>query len=174
MKNNRKLALASVLSALSIIFLLVGSIVSVLDLTFSVITSVIIVFAVIELRGSYPWLIYFVTSMLSLLLLPDKFAAVVYLLFAGVYPILKEQFERLHYVISWILKLSTFNTGLLLIIVAVNYILAIPDSGIGFTVIVFLLGNITFLLYDIVLSRLILLYLVKLRKVLGIDKFFKY
>ena len=109
---------------------------------------------------------------LSLLLLPDKFSGVVYLLFGGIYPILKEFFERLHYVISWILKFSVFNTALLLLIAVSVYVMHVEDTGLGFNWVVFGLGNLTFLLYDIAMTKLISLYLVKLRRLFGFKDYF--
>ena len=44
-----------------------------------------------------------------------------------------------------------------------TYVLALPDTGMTLSVVVFALGNGAFILYDIALSRLILLYLFKLR-----------
>ena len=170
--KTRKLALAAILSALGVILLYFGSIITVLDLTMVAIASLIIYFAVIELGSFYPYLIYAVTAILSLLLLPDKFAGAVYLLFGGIYPILKEFFERLHYIVSWILKFSVFNTALLLLIAVSVYVMHVEDTGLGFNWVVFGLGNLTFLLYDIAMTKLISLYLVKLRRLFGFKDYF--
>lgn len=105
-------------------------------------------------------------------LLPDKFAALTYLLFGGIYPVLMQMFERLHYVISWILKFSFFNTVLSVIVAVSVYIMHIEDSEVGFTVGLYVLGNVTFLLYDIATTQLITLYLVKLRQRFRVDKYF--
>ena len=67
--------------------LYLGSMVEVLDISMAVIASLICVFAVIEYGKGYPWLIFSVTAILSLLLLPNKFPAVVYGCFMGFYPI---------------------------------------------------------------------------------------
>jgi hypothetical protein len=92
--------------------MLLGSIITVLDLTMVAIASLLIMLSVIEIGGGYPYLIWLVTGVLSMLLLPDKFGALLYLLFGGIYPIFKEMFERLHYIVSWILKFSYFNAML--------------------------------------------------------------
>ena len=113
------------------------------------------------------------TGFLSLLLLPSKFSALLYLLFGGIYPILKSMFERLHYVVSWILKLSYFNTMLSLLILLCTYVFHLPDTELGFNWLVYLVCNGVFVLYDIAASQLVTLYLVKLRKLLGLKSFFK-
>lgn len=173
MKKTKKLALAAILSALGVVILLLGSIITVLDLTAVALASILIMIAVIEIGGAYPYLIWLVTGALSMLLLPDKFGALVYLVFGGVYPIFKAMYERLHPVVSWVLKFSTFNVMLILMILIGSYVMGLTDTGLAFTLPVFALCNFTFFIYDIATTHLITLYLVKLRRVLGLGNFFK-
>ncbi len=173
MKKSKKLAVSAILSALGVVILLLGSVITVLDLTMVAISSLLVMIAVIELRGGYPYLIWIVTGILSVLLLPDKFGAVTYLLFGGIYPILKAVFERIRNFMSWVLKLGFFNLTLVLVVVSANYILRIPDTGLTFEALLFGVCNLAFILYDIATTQLITLYLVKLRKRLGLGKFFR-
>ena len=170
--RTRKLAVSAMLSALGVVILYLGSVINVLDLTMVAIASLFVFFAVIELGTPFQYLIYAVTALLSMFLLPDKFAALTYLLFGGIYPVFKAMIERLHYLISWILKFSFFNTVLSVIVAVSVYIMHIEDSEVGFTVGLYVLGNVTFLLYDIATTQLITLYLVKLRQRFRVDKYF--
>ena len=158
------MALAAVLSALCFVVLLLGSVITVLDLSCAAVASFIIIFCVIELGGYYPYLVWGVVSLLSLLILPDKFGALVFALFSGVYPILKSYIERIPKLPSWILKLCIFNIVLTVIIGTSRFILGIPTEEIDFSLIVYGVCNITFILYDIASTRIITLYLFKLRK----------
>ncbi|MCI8387808.1 MAG: hypothetical protein HFE63_05015 [Clostridiales bacterium] len=173
MKKTKKIALAAILSALGVVILLLGSIIEILDLTMVAIASMLVFLTVIEIGGGYPYLVWLVTGTLSLLLLPSKFAALLYMLFGGIYPILKAMFERLHYIVSWILKFSFFNSILTLLILLSNYVFHIPDTELGFHGMVYLLCNGVFFLYDIAATQIVTLYLVKLRKMLGLKNFFK-
>ncbi len=173
MKKTKKMALSAILAALSVVILLLGSVITVLDLTSVALASILIMVAVIELRGGYPYLIWLVAGILSMLIVPDKFGALLYLIFGGVYPIFKAMFERLHYVVAWILKFSCFNLMMIIAVIFANYILHIPDTGLGFTLPLFAICNFTFLLYDIAATHLITLYLIKFRKLLGLRNFFK-
>ena len=173
MKKTKKIARAAILSALGVIVLLLGSIFTMLDLTMVAIASLLVVMAVIELGGWYPYLVWLVTGTLSALLLPSKFAAILYIIFGGIYPILKSMFEKLHFVVSWILKLSYFNTMLTLLIFLCNYVFKLPDTDFGYSWLVYLLCNGVFVLYDIAASEMIMLYLVKIRKMLGLGNYFK-
>lgn len=169
-QSTRRLTLGAMFVALSVVLLWLGAVVEVLDLSLAALASLLTVIGVIEYGGSFPWLIWGATSLLSLLLLPSKFPALLYLLFAGIYPMLKSMFEQCHYIVAWILKLSAFNTALMLLILASDYIFMLPDTGVSFTPVVFLLGNGAFVLYDIALSKLILFYLFRLRPRLGIRR----
>lgn len=160
------------LSALGIVLLYLGSATNILDLTAVVVASLLIFFAVMEMGTPYQYLIYGVTSLLAVLLLPDKTAAFAYLLFGGIYPVFKAMFEKLHFVVAWILKFSYFNTVLTLMIVISKYIMHVEDTDMGFGILFYAFANFTFWLYDIAVSQLILLYLVKLRQRFRVGKFF--
>ena len=174
-KNSSKnIAVSALLAALGVVLLYAGSLLQVLDLSLAAIASMLVTFAVIELGGVYPILIYAVTSAISLLILPDKFGATVYLLIAGYYPILKAFFEKgFGYKLSFVPKLILFNAALTLIVLAWIYIFLQPEEFFYMYIIAYVIGNAAFLLYDVALTRLITLYTLKLRKRFGIDRFFK-
>ena len=164
MNKTKKLSLAAVMSALCFIMLLLGSVITVIDLSCAAAASLVIVFCVIELGGYYPYLVWLVVSTLGLLLLPDKFGALIFASFCGIYPILKSYIERLPYTVSWIIKLVFFNAVLTGIIAASVFMLGIPTEEINFTLVIYGICNITFVIYDIALTRLISTYLFRLRK----------
>ena len=148
-----------------------GSVVQILDLSMAVIASIIIIYATIELRGYWPYLIYTVTSLLSLLLLPDKFIAVVYALFCGYYPALKFIIEKkLPRIYEWIAKLVVFNSALTAVAFISVKLLYIPADEIFFGWLMYLGGNFVFIIYDMALTNLISFYFFKLKKRLGIKK----
>ena len=146
--------------------LYLGSMVEVLDISMAVIASLICVFAVIEYGKGYPWLIFSVTAILSLLLLPNKTPAVMYAAFFGFYPIIKEKLERLPGVISWLLKEIIFNVAFAIMAILVMFVFTIGEVAIDLPYIlgIVLLGELAFVLYDIAMTRLISLYIFKLRK----------
>ena len=84
-KNTKRLAISAILSAASVAVMYIGCLTP-LDYTAIAIASIAVVFAVIELNGKYTYLIYVVTSVLSLLILPNKASALMYTMFFGFYP----------------------------------------------------------------------------------------
>lgn len=165
--RTRRIAVCSLLAALSIVFMMVGAITDVLDLTMMMLASFCIVFAVIEIGEKWAWLVYGVTAVLSLLFLPSKPAALLYLL-GGAYPIFKAWFEKYRSVIAWILKLSLFNTLQLLFILLAQKILGLSGAGYEFVLGEILFGNIVFVVYDLCLTVCVTVYLVCLRRRLKI------
>lgn len=116
-----------------------------------------IVFAVSEIIGK-KWAlgVFFVTSLISFILLTDKEAALNYTLFFGYYPLLKPVYEKLPKVISWVVKLLGFNIAITIIGLIVTFIFKLPfldeDLG-GFTIPLFaLLFNVVFVMYDIMFT----------------------
>ena len=172
-KKTKAISFAAILSALSVALLYLGSVIEVLDLSTAAFASFLVVFAVIEMGGAYPYLIWACTSALSLLLLPNKFPALIYFIFAGIYPILKAHFERLRPLFSWPLKISAFALMMICAYLAARFVFVIPEISAAFDVIFVALATLAFVLYDIAMSKIILLYLVKLRKRFGINKIFK-
>lgn len=158
------MVLAAVLSALGVIFLTIGSLFQVLDLSMAAIASLLIIFSVIELGGKYPYLIFAVTAVLSVLLVPSKTAAMVYVCFAGYYPILKAKLEGgLSPAVAWVLKLLIFNAGFaaaLFASVKLFTVLSLPSIWYLWLM---LGGTVVFVLYDIALTRLITAYLTRWR-----------
>ncbi len=162
-----RLTLCAMLSALGVVLLWLGSAVEVVDISMAVLASLLCVFAVIEYGGSAPWLVFGVTATLSVLLLPQKTPALMYLLFFGYYPILKEKLEKRSRLTAWILKEVIFNLALALLLVLSHFLLFTGASlGSMMTYYLILIGiaELAFPLYDVALTRLISLYLFRLRK----------
>ncbi len=162
------LTVSAMLSALGVVMLGLGSLVEVLDLTFAVIASLLTVYAVIEIGGAYPWLIWIVTSTVALLLLPLKTPVLFYALLTGYYPILKQKIERrMARVPAWTFKMSVFAVSLA-VIVAVMWLFAptLLETTGGWVVIAttVVLAVLSFIFYDICLTKLITIYFLKLQK----------
>ena len=155
------------LSALSVVLLYLGSMIELLDLSMAVIASLACIIAVIEYGGSAPWAIYGVTSLLSLILLPNKTPAAVYALFFGFYPILKEKFEKRSKILCWVLKEVVFNLCLVAMGFATYFLSTTGDNTLLssplFIGILVIAAEFVFIVYDIALTRLISFYIISIR-----------
>lgn len=158
------------LSALGVVLLYMGALIEVIDISMAVIASLLCVFAVIEYGGSAPWLVFAVTGVLSLLLSP-RTPSMMYVVFFGYYPILKEKLEAKGKKISWIFKEVIFNVALVIMLVLLKTLfMTTADIPIELVVIAVVLAELVFVLYDFALTRLISLYIFKIRSRLKIKK----
>ena len=164
MKPVRALTLSSVLAALSVLLLFLGSLLDVLDLGMVMVASFFVALLVIECRGVWPYLLYAVVSVLSFLLMPGRFVVLEYALFGGIWPIVKYWCEKLPRPFARLLK---FGSGNLLALGAgwlglAFFGLEVP-AAIWLRVLTVVLWELVFLLYDLLLTRLIILWCVKYR-----------
>ena len=163
----KQLTVCAMLAALGVIFLGIGSLLEVLDISMAVIASLCVIIAEIEYGKGAPWMVYAAISILSFLLVPSKLPAIFFSLFFGFYPILKGKLERKPKIISWVLKEIIFNVCLAIIMVIYLLIfyqgtsLSIPFPWL--IVLAILLCEGVFILYDIALTRMITFYVIKLR-----------
>ena len=164
MKPIRALTLSSVLAALSVLLLFLGSLLDVLDLAAVMVASFFVTLVLIECRGIWCWLLYIVVSVLSFLLFPGRFVTLEYVFFGGIWPILKYWLEKLPRLPSFLLKLLVGN-GL----AAAAAWLGLRFFGLEFPastwlkVLTVVLWEVVFLLFDLLLTRLIVLWCVKYR-----------
>ena len=157
------------LVALGVIFLGIGAIVDVLDISMAVIASLCVIIAIIEYGKGTPWMVYAAISVLSFLLLPSKLPSIFFALFFGFYPILKEKLERKNPIIRWVLKEIIFNICLVAIMLIYFLLffqglnLNVPLSLPWVIAIAVILCEGIFILYDIALTKMIVFYVIKLR-----------
>lgn len=170
MKKTKKLTFSGIMTSLCVVILFLGSFFSTIDLSLSALAGMVLILAVIEMGDRWAWGIFIVSSILSFLIIPSKLVVCFFICFMGWYPIAKRSFERLHPFLAWCTKLSTFNIFMTVIIWAVNSVLKLPQTDFTFSWALYILGNVTFIIYDIALSKLIFLYIVKLRKIFKMNK----
>ena len=129
------------------------------------IASLVIMAVVIELGLKYAFATY-LTSLLSVFLFCELEAKLLYIFLLGFYPILKAIFEKIpSRVLEYLLKFAVLNAAILII-----YLFSILVFGLSFddmgelgkygSIILVLLANITFLLYDICISKLAMSYMI--------------
>ena len=155
------------MAAMGVVLLLIGGVIEMLDLSMAAIASFFCIFAVIELRKGYPWLIYATTATLSIIMMPFSLGGWCYLLFFGFYPILKEKFEKQRKLICWVLKEIVFNVCLVALgFITVFFATAGENelfSSYPLLAAFVALAEVVFVVYDIALTRLISFYIVFIR-----------
>lgn len=173
-KKSKKIAFCALFCALGVVLMYIGAILEVLDISMACIASMICIITLTEIGGIYPWLVYAVTGAISLIILPQKFGALIYVCLAGYYPMLKLFLERIKSrLVSWLLKLIFFNIAMGIMMSLAFFVFMTPGLTKWYIISFFALGNITFVAYDIALSMLMRLYFIKFRRLFRIDKLLK-
>ncbi|MFT8887775.1 MAG: hypothetical protein ABF904_03065 [Ethanoligenens sp.] len=170
MANRRAhgVALGGMLSALSLVLLLLAGVLPVMGLVFPAIAGILLLVVVIELDVKWAWGIFAAVTILGLLLCPDKSVVIYYFFFFGHYPLLKKYVERLHHrVFQWVIKIPLFNACIILAYLVTIKLFGVSADALryGYPV-TLVLANAAFILYDIALSRLIVTYVYRIRKYL--------
>lgn len=116
------------------------------------------------------YLCWAAASVLGLLMLPDKGVAVLFLAFLGLYPVVKGRLETLERrTVEWGLKLSWFNLTLTLFwfVMQQLFLPEAPEWLETNALLLYVLGNLIFVMYDVGLSRLITLLRIRLSRARG-------
>lgn len=116
------------------------------------------------------YLCWAAASVLGLLMLPDKGVAVLFLAFLGLYPVVKGRLETLERrTVEWGLKLSWFNLTLTLFwfVMQQLFLPEAPEWLETNELLLYVLGNLIFVMYDVGLSRLITLLRIRLSRARG-------
>lgn len=135
-------------------------------------SGILISVIVIEINKKWALGVYAVVSILSVLLVADKEAAVMYIMFFGYYPIIKAIFEsKFNKTITFALKMIVFNISMVIAFFISTYVFAVPFEEMEKygPIAAFLLlgaGNIIFIIFDFALSNLITVYNMRWRKFL--------
>lgn len=167
MKTSVKVSLGGVVAALSLVLMLLTSIIPFGTYAFPAFAGILLVLLVFNLGYAYAFAVYFVTAVLSFLLVTDKEAALYYALFLGFYPILKGVIERIpSKPVQYIIKLALFNVCMIAAFYIGITLLSIPKEsfnlfGVYLPWVFLILGNIVFIIYDLCITRLVTLYLLK-------------
>lgn len=127
--------------------------------------GVLLIIIMYEVGNGWAFGTYASISLLSMLLLSDKEAAVLFVLFFGYYPMLRSFFEQKikFKSIRYILELIIYNCMLALSVVICMYVFAVDYDDFGefgkySFIIVLIMMNIIFVLYDFLLGKLIFAY----------------
>ena len=163
-----RVALTGVLTALSLVFLWISAVAPTGRLGLVAIAGVFPAGAVVSAGLGAGFFCYGATGLLGLILLPAKGCAVLYLIFFGLWPMVKSMLERLpSRVMEWAGKLLVCNLALSVVWFGLKSLfLPFLPSALSHTWMIFGVGNLGFVIYDLGFSGLIAFYTLRVDKVL--------
>ena len=170
-QSSRKIAESGMMVALGTAVMLLGGVIPIATFTCPAIVGLALLPLVFDCGKTYALSAYGAIALLSLMLCPDKEAALLFT-FLGYYPVVKWTLDgrlkspwlrRLAKLLLWNIAIAAMY-ALVFFVLRLDAIMAdYRDATIAMTALMLLLGNVTLALYDIVLVRFSILYLGRLR-----------
>lgn len=115
LKTTFKVTISGVLSALSLVFMMLTSLVPLGTFAFPCMAGIVLMVIVVEAGHKWAWGAFICVSLLSLFLAGDKEAVVYYIMFFGYYPIIKGAIEGKikTRAVQFVLKYAVFNAAVI-------------------------------------------------------------
>ena len=167
MKTSVKVSLGGAVAALSLVLLFLTVLIPFGTYAFPAFAGILLTVIVIEGGYALALSVYVVTSVLSFVLVADKEAVLFYAVFLGYYPVIKGLIERISSkIIQYIVKIVLFNLCMIGAFYIGTFLLSIPEEsyslfGVNLPLVFLLIGNLCFILYDLCVTRLVTIYLLK-------------
>lgn len=161
-----KVALGGIVSALCLLCMFLAGIMPMFYLILPMIAGILLMIIAEEVNKSWAWLTYVSVSILSIFITADKESALVFIMIFGHFPILRLYLEKIRFkILRWFIKLAIFNICAVSFFYTTVFIFGIDqmledmnDFGRYGAVIMLVLCNIVFVLYDLNLYMLYYLY----------------
>ena len=164
--RTRGVVFSAINSALCLLLLFLGTVLGTADLSFTALAALLLWFLLLEYGAGYAFGGYLVTSLLAFLLLPDKGVALLFAGLVGWYPLVKRPLEKLPRPLAYLGKFLAVNAVCLLLWRLFRALLGLEGFSLPLLLLMLLLYNLAFFLFDIALTRLIWLYIRKFRGIL--------
>lgn len=161
-----RVALGGIVSALCLMCMFLAGIMPMFYLILPMIAGILLMIIAEEVNKSWAWLTYVSVSILSIFITADKESALVFIMLFGHFPILRLYIEKIRLkILRWLIKLVIFNVCAVSFFYTTVFIFGIDqmledmnDFGKYGAVIMLVLCNIVFVLYDLNLYMLYYLY----------------
>ena len=154
--KSKSIALGGVLAAVAVVIMCLGGFIPIATYVCPALCALtqLLVLRFCGRRIGWAW--FAAVSVLSLLMCPDKEAAMVFLAI-GYYPLIKVTLERKRFLILW--KFLYFNCSILLVYGIMIYLLGMQhimeenlEFGLIGLLVILVMGNATFFLFDKLLT----------------------
>lgn len=165
LKNTSRIALCGVIAALDVVVLFLTGLIPTATVALPALAGYFLIAVVAETSVRYGFAVYAVVAVLSLLLVPDREAALLYIVFFGYYPALYGVLGRIgNRVLCWAAKLAVFNAAMIAEGLLAAFVLMLPMEELlpfgWISIPIFLiLLNAIFILYDLSMNGLIVMYI---------------
>ena len=172
-QKSKQIAVGGVFSALCVTIMCVVGLLPIGAYTLAMTAGVMLLPVLVELGSKPAAMAYITTSVLSLLLAPNRESAIMFAAFFGYYPIAKHLLERFsNRGLEYTCKIALFNASAIIGLLITVHLLGMAQALEGLSelgsplpliVTGMVVGNVLFIVYDFMLTRLYITYLQQLR-----------
>ena len=159
--------MGGIVAALSLVLMFLTSVIPFGTYAFPTFAGILLVLLVLNLGYGYAVAVYMIVAVLSFLLVTDKEAALLFAIFLGYYPIVKGLIERIpSKILQYSVKILLFNICMIGAFFIGTALLSIPKEsfdifGVYLPWLFLVIGNFAFIIYDLCVTRLVTIYLLK-------------
>lgn len=152
-RSAKRAAVCGVTAALGVVIMLLGAVLGIGMYLAPMLVGVCLVPIGREWGAKYQILLWIAISLLCLILVSDPEENLMFLGLFGWYPILRPTLQKLPRGLRAAVKLLIFNVAVIALELLLLLVLVPESMGAVWTVLLLVLGNVTFLLYDFVLPK---------------------
>lgn len=164
-------AMGGLVTAAAIAILFLGSIIPFATFASPALAALCVLYFCLEFTAGTAAVVYAAIAVLAVLLVPDKEQAFLFVCVFGFYPVVKKLVERrLPKLFGLLIKMLYFNgtiCGLYYVLTRLFVLEVVRSEFAEYTtvmlIVMLVMGNIMFYLYDIALTRVSFLYFAKLK-----------
>jgi len=169
LSNTKRIAFNGIIAALTVIALFAASVLPTSRLSLYALSSFFSAVIIIEFGIRNGWIFYISSCLLALIIVPNKIEVLPYIIFFGVYGIIKFYIEKLgKIVVEYFLKLAFFNISMFTAIFFIKQVF-VESIRINFPWwVIIILFEIVFIVYDYIYTLFIQYYVKKLKHILKI------
>lgn len=152
-EQSRRMAVCSMTAALGVVVLLLGAVLELGMYVCPMVVGLCLIPIGRRFGVKYQLLLWVVISLLSLLIVPNPEENLVFAGLFGWYPALQPRMQKLPKLLRTLLKLLLFNAVVIALETLVLYVLVPEAIDSAMLVLLLLLGNVMFVMYDRVIGR---------------------
>ncbi|MDR0288097.1 MAG: hypothetical protein LBI03_10410 [Clostridiales bacterium] len=165
MKKTSLTAFGGIITALSVLIMFLSGVLPFLTYTLPAFAGALLIIVIEESDIKWSLMVYVSVSLLSLILIPNKESAILYLFFFGYCAVLQSFLEEKFKsnLIRWSIKIPVFNLAIITAYMLIINVLGIQvdefnEYGKYGVFILLGIGNLTYIIYDNTLKNLTVLY----------------
>lgn len=162
----RKTAYSSIIAAVITVIIMVGSVLDIVDLAAASLCALIIHIVYNETGWKSAFLIFAVSSCLSLILMPMRSCPILFVFFFGYYPILRAYlYKRIKIkALSYTIIILLYNSVMFILFTLFKSIFGITEEPVYMYVLLLITSNVFFISFELLMRRIMILYTYKIKK----------